>query len=323
MNEPESPSTSRFPVRLVSTRTGLSPHVLRAWERRYRVVEPLRSEGGQRLYSDLDVQRLRLLRRLTERGHAISRIATLPLDTLSQLDAATSDPDQTGSPSPAGVEGDTLHDVTESALRATRRLDHGSLQSLLERAAVTFGAPDFLDHVAAPALDQIGRGWAAGTISVAQEHLATAVFRRVLNRLLDVYEVKGPAPRLIVATPAGEMHELGALMVAVAAAAEGWDVTYLGPDLPVADLLEASSASGANAVALSAVHAPDPAALLSAIRQTREGLPAGTPLLLGGAAVPNVALDSSHDGIWLVESLEDLRLLLARLSARAAAGGDT
>jgi methanogenic corrinoid protein MtbC1 len=281
------------------------------------VVVPIRSEGGQRLYSDLDVERLRLLRRLTLSGHAISRIANLPTDALTQLDAVAN---ETGSPQPTdGLADDSLHDFTESALRATRRLDHWTLQTLLERAAITLGAPDFLDHVAAPTLDEIGRGWAAGTVSVAQEHLATAVFRRVLGWLLGVYEVKDPAPRLLVATPAGEMHELGALMVAVAAAAEGWYVTYLGPDLPVDDLLEAASASGATAVALSVVHALDFGALLDAIRRTREGLPAGTPLLLGGAAASGLGLDRADNGVMLVESLEELRLLLGRLAGGAAA----
>ena len=123
-----------------------------------------------------------------------------------------------------------------------------------------------------------------GSISVAQEHLATAVFKRVLGWLLGVYQVKGPAPRLVVATPPGEMHEMGALIVAVTAAAEGWYVTYLGPDLPVADLIDAARQSDARAVAISAVHVSDRTALGQSIRMTRGRLPRGIPLLLGGAA---------------------------------------
>src|SRR5512141_668232 len=81
--------TPRYPVRLVALRTGLTPHVLRAWERRYGVVSPGRTEGGQRLYSELDIERLRLLRRLTDGGHAIRRIASLPLAELARLDEET------------------------------------------------------------------------------------------------------------------------------------------------------------------------------------------------------------------------------------------
>src|SRR3954468_20227311 len=81
-------ATPRYPVRLVASRTGLSPHVLRAWERRYGVVNPTRSEGGQRLYSDLDIERLLRLRRLAERGHSIGRIGTLGVSELVELEKA-------------------------------------------------------------------------------------------------------------------------------------------------------------------------------------------------------------------------------------------
>src|SRR5690242_280067 len=87
MNSPAPAfANSSYPVRMVALRTGLSPHLLRAWERRYGVVTPQRSEGGQRLYSDADIERLARLKRLVERGHAIGRIASLPLDALAQLE---------------------------------------------------------------------------------------------------------------------------------------------------------------------------------------------------------------------------------------------
>lgn len=320
MRSPSASDVPRYPVRLVATRTGLTPHVLRAWERRYGVVAPTRTEGGQRLYSDLDIERLRLLRQLSERGHSIGRIAALSLEALAQLDPAAAVPDQPIiSPAPSAKPDDaSVREFGESSLRAIRRLDGWSLQTLLERAAVTLGAPDFLDRVAAPVLDEIGRGWAEGSISVAQEHLATAVFKRVLGWLLGVYDVKGPASRLLVATPPGEVHEMGALMVAVTAAAEGWSVTYLGPDLPVEDLLEAARQSSAGAVAISTVHATNRADLERAIRATREGLPRAVPLLLGGAAVSDLERELSQDGILIVDSLRELRGLLASLSAGAA-----
>src|SRR6476620_4370976 len=88
VDDPTPSPSPGYPVRLVAVRTGLSPHVLRAWERRYSAVTPTRTEGGQRLYSDLDVQRLLHLQRLTDRGHAIGRIAALPLDELARLDKA-------------------------------------------------------------------------------------------------------------------------------------------------------------------------------------------------------------------------------------------
>ena len=122
--------------------------------------------------------------------------------------------------------------------------------------------------------------------------MATGVFRRVLGWLLGVYEVTGAAPRLVVATPPGQVHELGALMVAVSAAAEG------GGDLPgtrpaVADLLSAAEQTGARAVAISVVYVPDDHDFLAALADAR-GSPARVPLLLGGRRPPNPARDGSR-----------------------------
>src|SRR5512144_289316 len=122
-----SPSP-RYPVRLVALRTGLSPDVLRAWERRYRVVTPTRTDGGQRLYSDLDVERLLRLRRLTDQGHAIGRIALLPLPELVRLE------EEAPSSTPAHA-GAAAAETVSAALQATRRLDDAELQAILERAA--------------------------------------------------------------------------------------------------------------------------------------------------------------------------------------------
>jgi len=254
-----SSTIPRYPVRLVASRTGLSAHVLRAWERRYGVVSPTRSEGGQRLYSDLDVERLLRLRRLAERGHSISRIATLGLSELDELEKAT--PDLL--PTPTASEGNGAQAASESAapavaaaLPAIRRLDAGELQALLERSAMTLGVPVLLDRVLTPLLEQVGHGWSEGWVSVAQEHLASAVVRRVLGWVLRLYQPSGTAPHMVVATPSHYAHELGGLMVAASAAAEGWSVTYLGPDLPAAELVAAAEQTGARLVAISAVHQP-------------------------------------------------------------------
>jgi DNA-binding transcriptional MerR regulator/methylmalonyl-CoA mutase cobalamin-binding subunit len=317
--EPNSP---RYPVRLVALRTGLTPHVLRAWERRYGVVSPARTGGGQRLYSDLDIERLRLLRRLTERGHAIGRIGSLPLAELTRLDDETEDP-MRGDVAAAGGRADQAEqnharsagESVAAAMRATRRLDGIELQGILEQAAVTLGVPVFLDAVLAPVLVQIGHGWADGSLSIAQEHMATGVFRRVLGWLFRVFEGKGAAARLVVATPPGQVHELGALMVATSAAAEGWAVTYLGTDLPVGDLVSAVRQTGARAVALSAVYVPEGTDLLAVLSDVRAALPGRVPLLVGGAAATDMADAAEAAGARVIGSLPELRATLRRLAA--------
>jgi DNA-binding transcriptional MerR regulator/methylmalonyl-CoA mutase cobalamin-binding subunit len=311
-------AAARYPVRLVALRTGLSAHLLRAWERRYGVVTPSRSEGGQRLYSDLDIERLGRLARLVQRGHAISRIAPLPLEALARLEEESGSeaaPDTGGS---ASLEDDaragSIHELNDGAMRAIRALDAAGLEQLLERAAMTLGVADFLEAVAVTTLEDIGQGWAERQVSVAQEHLATAVFRRVLGWLLGVYQTPDAVHGMVVATPPGERHELGALMAAVSSAAEGWHVTYLGPDMPVKELLDAIRQTRAEAVALSIVQPGDEQELLRVLRQIRAGLSPRVALLLGGAGTHRIRAGIESAGVHLIDSLADLRPTLQRLT---------
>jgi DNA-binding transcriptional MerR regulator/methylmalonyl-CoA mutase cobalamin-binding subunit len=323
MNTTAEPSPARYPVRLVALRTGLSPHLLRAWERRYGVVTPGRSEGGQRLYSDLDIERLGRLKRLVERGHAISRIASLPLEALAEMEQAFGAGPAPDADSSGRVEDEararTIQDFSDRALRATLALDAAALQEVLERAAVTLGVPDFLETVAATTLEDIGHGWTERSVTIAQEHLATIVFRRVFGWLLGLYQIEGGARRLLVATPPGERHELGALMAAISAALEGWSVTYLGADLPVEELLRAIGQTGADAVALSIVHADDQRGLLSVLRAIRTGMPRDVALLVGGAGVNRVQAGIELPGVHLLDSLADLRPALQRVAVKQPA----
>jgi len=311
VNRDTSFDTPRHPVRLVANRTGLSPHVLRAWERRYAVVAPHRSQGGQRLYSDHDVERLRRLSQLTGRGHSISRIASLPLEELERLEEQA--------PSAPAVrragedESSAAAELVGEALRAVRRLDAEELQAVLQRGAITLGGPVFLDEVVAPAVEAVGDGWSRGALSVAKEHMSTAVFRRVLEWQLGAYRVDDDMPRLVVATPPGESHELGALMVAVSAVGQGWGITYLGPDLPVVELLAAARDIEARAVALSTVYSPNDEKLLAAVKATREGMPKRTPLIIGGAAANRLREPMGASGAIVLDSLPELRAQLREL----------
>ena len=300
----------RHSVRLTALRTGLTPHVLRAWERRYGVVSPIRSQGGQRLYSDLDIQRLKLLRRLTERGHNIGRLAAATLADLQRTAQEEGLPARRESN--AAPRTEDVEEFQTVALDAIRRLDAGDLQVALERAAVTLGVPVFLDRVAAPTLHRLGEGWSEGTISISQEHLASAVFRRVLGWISRVYEVKEGAPVLVVATPPGHVHELGAMMAANAAAGEGWDVTYLGADLPAADIVAAVRQSKAKAVALSVIYPKVDAPLITELDRLRSALSPDTLILLGGTAAVEDRDRLTSLGAEVVSSLADFRSSLQR-----------
>jgi MerR family transcriptional regulator, light-induced transcriptional regulator len=309
-NELPTAAQPRYPVRLAAQKSGVSPHVLRAWERRYHVVTPARSGGGQRLYSELDVQRLQLLRHLTGRGHGISQLAKLSLAELESL-AATAEaaPQRDRTSDPAA-------EFTSAAVRAAKCLDAGDLQGVLERAAVGLGVPTFLDEVAGPSIREIGHGWRDGTISVAQEHLATVVFRQVLGWIIDTFEAKQPAPKMIVATPAGQTHELGALMAAAAASVENWDVVYLGADLPAAEVVSAARQAQARAVALSIVHPGDDPGVIHQIIEIRQALDPGVHIFLGGATVTANIEQFSLPGVRAFDSLIQFRVALRAMEAQ-------
>lgn len=310
MNSPTS-TGSRHPVRLVSERTGLTPHVLRVWERRYRVVEPARSAGGQRLYSDADIERLRLLRLATQAGRNIGQVASLPNEQLQHLIRA----DQRG-PRPAAVEEAP---PVADALAAIDALDAAGLEAVLRQALTEQGVHRWLDQVTSPLLTAIGDRWEDGALTPAHEHLAAAALQRVLGGLVSEFGAgAGPAsrPHLLVATPSRQHHALGALMAGVTAAVIGWRVTCLGTDLPVRDILHAARATDAEAVGLSLVHPADDMMLARDLVELERTLPPTCHLFLGGAAAPAYVSVLNPRRVEAMPDLASLRLRLQELKVR-------
>lgn len=293
-------------MQIVTRRTGLSPAVLRMWERRHGVVHPTRSPKGRRLYSDEDVERLRLLARATHGGRTIGQLAPLSLDALAELvrqDAAEERSRETAAlPVPA-------RRIVDEALALIGRLEASALEELLRRNMLALPATEFLDAVIAPLLHEAGERWREGALRPVHGQLAAAVVRRVLERCRD-WPASANAPEIVVATPAGQLHELGALLAAATAAAEGWSVTYLGADLPAEDLAEGVRVTGARVLALSIVHPSGDRALPTELRTLSAQLPRATVLLAGGAAASAYAAALDEIG---GERLEDLHSFRVRL----------
>lgn len=299
----------RHPIRVVADRTGLTFETLRAWERRYGVVVPGRTDGGQRLYSDADVERLRLLRRATQGGRSISQVATLSGEELVALVREDGRAGAGQLTLPPTAPDATSHLVETVA--ATRAMDAAALEAALGRGVVVLGLHAFVDGVVAPLLRHLGDGWRAGELSVAHEHLASAVVRRVLGSLLSAAAPPATAPVLVCATPAGQVHEFGALLTAVTASGAGWRVLYLGADLPAADIALAVRHAGADTVALSIVHPAADPQLQGELRRLRHLLGDGVRLLVGGGAAPSLAGVLASLGATRVDTLAELRAVLA------------
>lgn len=303
----------RVPVRGVIARTGLSADLLRAWERRYGVVHPQRTAGGQRLYSEEDVARLTLIRRATLAGHRIAEIARLDLPALEALLQERTP----GASVPPSAEREAL--IT-AALAATERLDAAALETTLKLGALALGGTALVDDVVGRFLHQIGERWHEGTLSPAHEHLASNVVRRVLAWITETYPTGPHAPRIVIATPSGELHEFGAILAAVAATEGGWRVVYLGASLPAADVAAAAAQVSARAVALSVVH-DDGDATLDEVRATARAMPRGTTLLVGGAAAEQHAEVLHAAGLRVLPDIPALRHTLRALRGAGSDGG--
>jgi MerR family transcriptional regulator, light-induced transcriptional regulator len=219
---------ARHPIGVVARRTGLTLHVLRAWERRYGVVAPERTAGGQRMYTDGDVARLRLLRLVTDAGRNISQVASLPDEELERL--AAQDRDAGGGEGKVQPSGPATY--RERSIAAAARLDGDAVHATLMRAVVSLRPTEFLDEVLMPLLQEVGELWHRGHLGPAQEHVVSVAARRVVSWLLDAYDAPAEAPAILVTTVAAEQHEFGALMASVVALDMGWRVSYLGPSLP-------------------------------------------------------------------------------------------
>jgi MerR family transcriptional regulator, light-induced transcriptional regulator len=319
----DDPLQPRHPIRVVAQRTALSTEVLRAWERRYGVVAPRRTDTGQRLYSDADVEKLRLLRQATEQGRSIGHVAQLSTGELSAL--VREDEEQRAQSGGRGSDAEAVRQAVEPHLRAVQEavyaLDAPRLEAALMRALVALSAESFLEEVVVPLLRMLGRGWAEGTLRVAHEHMAAAVLRRVLGFMSDTGETPGDAPLLVAATPTRQVHEFGALLAAATAAAQGWRVIYLGADLPAHEIAFAARRTGADAVALSLVYFADDAGVADELRLLRRETGESTELLIGGAAAGQYARVLEEVGARRMTGLGDLRSALRELAERVAADG--
>lgn len=309
------------PVRLVSARTGLSPHVLRVWERRYGAVHPTRSAGGQRLYSDADLVRLQLLRDATQSGRSIGQVVSLPNDVLRELiasDVEYLEPRPTADASAANAGQGESARILAVCVDAVGQLDPERLAMELQRAAVRLPLAVFADDVVVPLLQEIGARWARGELGPAQEHVASAILHRVLTDIVQNCTPAADAPAIVVGTPTGQRHELGALLVAACAAASGWRVIHLGADLPAAEIARAAEAVGADVVALSIVHPASDAQLRADLDSLFDRLPPDRQVVLGGSSAEYYARHLRPRGAVQLGDLAALREFLARRAAALA-----
>lgn len=308
-----TPSTSpQFSMAFACEQTGLTPDVIRAWERRYRAVEPARTAGNQRAFSEADIHRLKLLRQATRVGRSISKIAFLSDDELVALvteDQARLHDRPRVERNPAELSQRSI--LLRRCLEAVERLDAAAFERQLELALTQLGWTRTMDEVLVPLMRQIGELWSEGSLRMAHERLASSLVRSFVGSMYRAYTPQESAPGIVVATPRGQRHELGATLVAATAAAEGWKVSYLGADLPIDDIAMAVLETEFDVIALSLTHPYGDPELIDRLRKLRRLIGPRRTLIVGGQATSSYSEVLDEIGALRIPRLSGLRRELA------------
>jgi MerR family transcriptional regulator, light-induced transcriptional regulator len=277
----------------LSKRSGVSPGLLRAWERRYGLLRPTRSAGGLRLYSAADVERVRRMNQHLADGLAAAEAAAL----------AQSADHEHGAPaalSPAAIRDDVA--------AALDRFDEPAAQAIFDRLLAAATVDTLLSDVVLPYLRELGERWARGEASIAQEHFASAVLRGRLLGLARGWGL-GVGPLAVLACLPGEQHDLGLIAFGLVLRARGWRIVYLGPDTPIDTIEDTCHQLQPSIVVLHAItdhhlqHAAESLRALARHHRVALGGAAATP----GAPIP--------DGVQLLTG--DLTAEATQLTTRA------
>jgi DNA-binding transcriptional MerR regulator len=271
VSEPSPPAMLR--IGELSRRLGVSDHVLRAWERRYGLLRPVRSAGGFRLYSEADLDRVRRMQAHLAQGLSAAEAARAAID----------------GDAPAGTRTGTavaaLDDAAGALSRALDGFDEPGAQAVLDQLLSTLTVETVLRDVVLPYLRELGDRWERGAASVAQEHFASNLIRGRLASLGRGWG-HGRGPRAVLACPPDELHDIALLAFGVVLNRNGWRIGYLGANTPLADLIRLAGATRPDVVVLAATRPERFDALTADLTRL-----AGTaPLAIAGAgATPELA----------------------------------
>ena len=227
----------------LSRRLGVSDHVLRAWESRYGLLQPTRSSGGFRLYSETDVARVRRMQAHLAQGLSAAEAArgALAEDQAAGPGLLAVDP---GPPAAVG-------DWPGALRRALDAFDEPAAQAVLDRLVSDLSVTTMLREVVLPYLAELGERWVQGTASIAQEHFATNLIRGRLAGLARGWG-DGHGPRALLACPPAELHDLALMIFGIALNRRGWRIDYLGANTPIDEVTRAAQARHPDLVVLAA-----------------------------------------------------------------------
>lgn len=299
-------NVSQFSIKAASQATGLSVETLRAWERRYEVVTPLRDPSGRRSYTASDVARLRLLRVATELGHTISKLAPLPSDELATLVRSS------GGQARNTARGNSFVD---RALDAAEHSDPLGVEEALMSAMSLLPAKEVVSTVIAPLVREIGERWHRGEATIAQEHMVSDIVRRLIISVSRGYLRSDSGPSIVLATLSGERHELGLLMCSWLAAARRFRTHYLGVDCPPEEVARFALEVEARAVLVSLVMPENAVPVLEHLRELAFLLRGKCEVWIGGSSARDIDVADLPPGCVFLPTPTDFEERLALVAA--------
>ena len=300
-------------INIAAKRSGLTPHVIRVWEKRYNAVTPVRTDTNRRQYSDDDIKRLALLREATLGGHKISNIAGLPKETLKAL--AEEDRQHLHvDNSPVVNQSLESSSHQDACLDAIKSLNQQKLEEELTRSALSLGHQGMIIKVVAPLVQNLGQLWREGEITAAHEHFASALIRTFLANISKPFAITDTAPGIVISTPVGQLHELGAVLASASASSLGWRVTYLGINLPASEIAGAIVQNKARVLGLSIVFPENDPNLSDELRRLRSFLPDHVKIVVGGRASNAYQAALKDIGAYVCMDINEYYGVLERLA---------
>jgi methanogenic corrinoid protein MtbC1 len=295
-----------YSIAAVERDTGLSKDTLRVWERRYGFPRPLRDANDERLYPQAQLERLRLLRLLMDRGHRPSKIIHLEAAPLAALIAGGS---ELREPPPHA-----RHIIELLLAHDTDGFRGALLQTLMRQ-----GLQRFVIDTVAPLNHWIGEAWLRGKVAVFDEHLYSEHVQNILRNAIVAQPGRGSSPRVLLTSLPGEKHRIGLLMVEALLTVEGAACVALGAETPVVDIRQAVAAYAVDVVALSFSANVTTSAAVAGLGELRALLPPAVAIWAGGGGVNRSR--KSVDGVQLLRSFDELHKALAQWRAAAPARG--
>jgi methanogenic corrinoid protein MtbC1 len=289
-------SETLYPIRAVVKLTGVNPATIDSWERRHGALKPKHGVHG-RLYSEQEVQRIRLLRDAIAKGHHIRHLAKTEDEQLRLLAEFSS---------PAVIQREQGFQtavaeatVLDPLLEMVADFDYSSAERELNRlAAATADPREVVHEIALPLMRITGERWHEGDFTIAQEHMVTALLTGMLTSMLRLYVNPKPAARVLLATPENEHHGFGILAAAMLTAAKGLGALHLGTNLPASEIVFAARSTEADAVLLGVCGA-NTERVIHAMQEIRQGAKKRTQLWIGGSADETLLAAAEKLG-WLV-----------------------